>query len=66
MLDHSAQLLQSAFNAILFRPEAGSARPLPKKIFEMRGELVAAFRYLQSGKAIGKVVVRVDLSLIHI
>ena len=43
--------------------EAHSARPLPMKVFELRGELVEAFRYLQSGKAIGKVVM---LSLIHI
>ena len=40
--------------------EAGEARPLPMKVFEMRGGLVQAFRWLQSGKAIGKVVVRID------
>ena len=40
--------------------EAGEARPLPMKVFEMRGELVQAFRWLQSGKAVGKVVVRLE------
>ena len=39
---------------------AGECQPLPTKVFEMRGELVDAFRHLQSGSAIGKVVVRVD------
>ena len=34
--------------------------PLPMEVFEMRGQLVDAFRFLQSGKAIGKVVVRVE------
>ena len=42
--------------------EAGNVQPLPMKLFEMRGELMAAFRYLQSGSAIGKVVVRVEPS----
>ena len=40
--------------------ETGESRPLPIKVFEMRGELVRAFRWLQSGKAIGKVVVRME------
>ena len=40
--------------------EAGESQPLPLKVFEMRGELVQAFRWLQSGKAIGKVVVRIE------
>ena len=42
------------------RVEAGDVRPLPMEVFEMRGQLVDAFRFLQSGKAIGKVVVRVE------
>jgi myxalamid-type polyketide synthase MxaB len=40
--------------------DAGKARPLPAKVFEVRGQLVDAFRWLQSGKCIGKVVVRVE------
>ena len=40
--------------------EAKQARPLPMRVFEMRGELVEAFRCLQGGKNIGKVVVRVE------
>ena len=43
--------------------EAGVVQPLPMKVFQMRGELVEAFRWLQSGQAIGKVVVRVERSL---
>ena len=40
--------------------EAKEARPLPMSVFELRGELVDAFRCLQGGKNIGKVVVRVE------
>jgi len=40
--------------------EAKDARPLPMKVFELRGELIDAFRCLQGGKNIGKVVVRVE------
>ena len=40
--------------------DAKQARPLPMRVFEMRGELVESFRCLQGGKNIGKVVVRVE------
>ena len=42
------------------RVVAGAAKPLPMKVFEMRGELQAAFGWLRGGHSIGKVVVRVD------
>ncbi len=60
LLPSEPERLLPMLQALASRMETNEVQPLPMKVFEMRGELVEAFRWLQSGKAIGKVVVRVD------
>ena len=58
LIPSKPELVQPMLQELVRAVEAGDAHPLPAKVFQMRGQLVDAFRHLQSGKAIGKVVVQ--------
>lgn len=60
LLPSEPEKLEPMLRDLARHVEAKHAKPLPMKVFEMRGELVEAFRCLQGGKNIGKVVVRVE------
>jgi polyene macrolide polyketide synthase len=60
VLYHHPEQLQRMFRSLAEQISAGHVCPLPKKVYTLRGELKAAFAWLQSGNAIGKVVVSVE------
>merc|ERR1740130_1038111 len=52
--------LRTMLQDLAVEMDARACRPLPAQVFELRGELVDAFRCLQGGANIGKVAVRVE------
>ena len=57
LIPEKPEILFVMLQTLAAQLEVGDVQPLPIEVFEMRGQLVDAFRFLQSGKAIGKVVV---------